>query len=195
IRESQAKLRLLEVGPRPEELREQRYRVERAKEWSDLAEKDLDRARKALAEDLKRLDEDITQRRIELNHAPEVLARRGRLAGTGAVGGEEQSEVEKQVQVIRAQEQQARARKRAREALGTREEEGELARRRKELADAQATLTLMEAGTRPEEIEAERARLARLQGGARYLERQQGKLRGCGPVSGLGAHPRLGGNG
>jgi putative peptide zinc metalloprotease protein len=191
IRESQAKLRLLEVGPRPEELREQRYRVERAKEWSDLAEKDLDRARKALAEDLKRLDEDITQRRIEEKHAREVLARRGRLVGTGAVGGEEQEEVEKRVQLLRAQEQQARARKRAREALGTREEEAELAKRRKELADAQATLTLMEAGTRPEEIEAERARLARLQEETRYLEGLQGKLSVCCPVSGLVTTPRL----
>src|SRR5438093_934293 len=55
LRESRAKLRLLEVGPRPEEVREQRYRVERAKEWRDLAEKDLALARKALTEDLKRL--------------------------------------------------------------------------------------------------------------------------------------------
>ena len=39
---------------------EQGYRVERAKEWSDLAAKDLERARKALVEDMKRLEEDIT---------------------------------------------------------------------------------------------------------------------------------------
>src|SRR5262249_28632171 len=118
----------------------------------------------------------------------------GRLAGTGAVGGEEQEEIEKRVQLIRAQEQQACARKRAREALGTREEEGELAKRRKELADAQATLTLMEAGRRPEGGEAggaERARLARLQEETRYLERQQGKLSVCCPVSGLVTTPRL----
>src|SRR5262249_36611264 len=82
IRESQAKLRLLEVGPRLEEVREQRYRVERAKEWHDLAEKDLARARKAFTEDLKRLDEDITQRRVERDHAREVQARRDKLAGT-----------------------------------------------------------------------------------------------------------------
>src|SRR5437763_2450508 len=98
LRESQAKLRLLEVGPRPEELREQRYRVERAKAWRDLADKDLDRARKVLTEDLKRLDEDVAQRRIELKHARELQERRQRLAGTGAVGTEEAREVEKQVQ-------------------------------------------------------------------------------------------------
>jgi multidrug resistance efflux pump len=191
LRESQAKLRLLEVGPRPEEVREQGYRVERAKEWRDLAEKDLDRARKALKEDLKRLDEDIGQRRIELQHAREVLARRERLVGTGAVGAEERGEVEKRVQLVRAQEEQALARKRAREALGTREEEAELAKRQKELADAQATLTLLEAGTRPEEIEAERARLARLQEEGRYLEEIKGKLSVYCPVSGLVMTPRL----
>src|SRR5262249_15781609 len=103
IRESRAKLRLLEGGPRPEEVREQRYRVERGKEWHDLAEKDLARAQKALTEDLKRLDEDITQRRVERDHARDVRARRDKLAGTGAVGTEERAEAEKQVHLTEAQ--------------------------------------------------------------------------------------------
>src|SRR5262249_32946539 len=118
LRESQAKLRLLEVGPRPEELREQGYRVERAREGRDLAEKDLARVRKALAEELKRLEEDITQRRIERDHAREIKARRDRLAGTGGVGAEEREAVEKQVLLAEAQYEQAHARKRTREVLG-----------------------------------------------------------------------------
>ena len=48
--------------------------------------------------------------------------------------------------------------------------EAELARREKDLADEQATLTLLEAGTRPDEIEAARACLLRLHEEAQYLE-------------------------
>src|SRR5262249_19287599 len=71
------------------------------------------------------------------------------------------------------------------------EAEGELARRDKELADAQAALILLEAGTRPEEVEAERSRLARLQEGARYLETLQARLQVYCPVSGLVMTPAL----
>ena len=39
--ESQAKLRLLEVGPRPLEVEERRRRVVRAEAWRDLAGQDL----------------------------------------------------------------------------------------------------------------------------------------------------------
>ena len=57
-----------------------------------------------------------------------------------------------------------------REAIAGLDAEAELARREKDLADGQATLTLLEAGSRPEQIEAERAALARLEEEARYLE-------------------------
>jgi len=52
--------------------------------------------------------------------------------------------------------EQARAEKRPDEAKGTGEAEMELAHREQELATAWAALTLLEAGTRPEEIEAEK---------------------------------------
>jgi multidrug efflux pump subunit AcrA (membrane-fusion protein) len=58
--------------------------------------------------------------------------------------------------------EQARAQKRAREEAGVQETEAEFARRDRELADERAKLALLTAGSRPEEVEAERARLARL---------------------------------
>src|SRR5262249_50805056 len=63
IRETQAQLRLLEIGPRPEKVLEQRHRVERAEKWRDLAEQDLRRARTALQKDVERLDKQIAQYR------------------------------------------------------------------------------------------------------------------------------------
>ena len=66
-----------------------------------------------------------------------------------------------------------------------------LGRRDKELADAQATLTLLEAGTRPEAVQAEQARLARLREEVRYLEGLTGKVRVVSPVAGVVTTPRL----
>jgi multidrug resistance efflux pump len=87
--------------------------------------------------------------------------------------------------------EQAQALQRARQALGAQEAEAECSRRARELADTQATLSLLEAGTRPEEIEAERARLARLQEEARYLQGVQGRLAVHSPVAGVVTTPRL----
>jgi len=78
-----------------------------------------------------------------------------------------------------------------RRAQGTHDTERELTRHEKDLAEARATLTLMEAGTRPEEIDAERARLARLSEEARYLEGVQSRRIICSPVSGQVTTPRL----
>src|SRR5207253_11201400 len=65
FRSVQAKLYLLELGPRPEEVAENRHKVQRAKEWCELAQKDLDHARQALHDDLVRLDDLIKQQRSE----------------------------------------------------------------------------------------------------------------------------------
>jgi putative peptide zinc metalloprotease protein len=191
VREVAAHLRLLEAGPRPEEVAEQRGRVQRAQVWRDLAEQDLARARNVLREELAFLGGLITQWRAEQDYNQEVQKQYARLVGRQAVSMKEFQEAEKQVQVSGSKQQQAQAQQRARQEQGTQAYEAELARREKELADAQSTLRLLEAGTRPEEIEAEQARLARLREEVLYLEGQQAKLQVCSPVVGLITTPRL----
>jgi multidrug resistance efflux pump len=197
VREGQARLHLLEAGPRYEEILEQRRRVERAREWCDLAEKDLGKARQALGEELARLDKQIAQYHAEVKPAHEALARARALRGQRAHSPEQVEEAERKYEVAQAQLAQAQSQKRHRQALGTREAiagldaEAELARRQKDLADAQATLNLLEAGSRPEEIEAERARLARLQEEERYLEGLKGKLLVHSPAGGVITTARL----
>jgi multidrug efflux pump subunit AcrA (membrane-fusion protein) len=191
VREVRARLRLLEIGPRYEELVEQRRRVERAVAWRDLARQDLARARQALQEELKRLDEQIAQYRAELDAAQDALSRAHKLRPGGSLSEEAFAEAERRCKVCKAQARQAQAQKKARQALATQEAETELARRDKELADARATLTLLEAGTRPQEIEAERARLARLQEEERYLKGVPARLAVHSPVAGLIITPRL----
>jgi len=170
IRESGARLRLLEQGPRPEEVAEQRTRLERAKAWRDLAAQDLERSRRALREELNQLAEAVAQARAEHENALEALDRARALVGRSALSREEFREAEKKRQVCQSRLREAEARGRAREAGGTLAAEAELASREQRLAEARSTLTLMEFGTRPEEIDAERARLTRLEEEARYLE-------------------------
>jgi multidrug resistance efflux pump len=69
--------------------------------------------------------------------------------------------------------------------------EAELARREKELADTQATLLLLEAGSRTEDVEAERARLARLHEEQKHLVEKKEKQVIVAPSSGLVTTPRL----
>jgi multidrug efflux pump subunit AcrA (membrane-fusion protein) len=191
VREVEARVRLLEAGPRYEEVTEQRRRVERAESWRDLARQDLGRARLVLAEDLKRLEEQCAQCQIELATAQDSLARASKVQARGGTSAEELADADRKCKVCKAQAEQAHALKKSRQTLGTQEAESELARRDKELADARAALTLLEAGTRPEEIEAEKARRARLQEEVRSLENVQTRLTVFSPAAGFITTPRL----
>jgi putative peptide zinc metalloprotease protein len=191
VREIRARLRLLEVGPRPEEVAEQRQRVERARAWRDLAQQDLRRTRQALEEELARLDKQVLQCRAELEAAQDALKRRQVLLDKQTISAEDYQEAKGRQQVCQARLEQAQAEKRARQAKGTLEAEAELARREKELADAGAVLRLLKAGSRAEEIEAEQARLARLGEEVRHLEQWRQKQAVTTPVPGLVTTPRL----
>jgi multidrug efflux pump subunit AcrA (membrane-fusion protein) len=191
VLESQARLQLLEVGPRYEEVQEQRRRVARTETWREQARVDLTNARQALEHDLARLDSQIKEYRAELAFAEEALQRSAKLVNQRSVSEVQHHEAEKNVSVVRSQLEQAEAQKKSRRALGTNEPERELTRNEKELAEARAALVLMEAGTRPEEIAAERARLARLDEEVRYLETLEPKLLVASPVAGLVTTPRL----
>jgi multidrug resistance efflux pump len=190
VREAEAKLRLLEAGPRLEEVVEQRRRVERAKAWHDLGREDLTRLHQVCEKELTRLEKQIAQHQAEVIAAKEAACRGRSLLGQ-AISAEEYQKLGLRSQVCQAQLEQAQAEKQARQAKGTGEGETEVARRERELADVQGTLSLLEAGPRSEEVEAERARLARLREEAAYLEQVEGKLPVYSPVLGFVTTPRL----
>jgi multidrug efflux pump subunit AcrA (membrane-fusion protein) len=191
LREAGARLRLLEAGTRYEELAEQRQRVDRAHAWRDLAGRDLERIRKAHAEELSRLEKQSAARTAELEQARLALERTRKLVGQGAASPQEHDEAEARCRVCQALRDQAEAERRACGARGTLEAETEVARRDKELADARGALALLEAGTRPETVEAEQAHLARLREEAGYLQALEQKLAiGC-PVGGIVVTTRL----
>jgi multidrug resistance efflux pump len=183
--EVQAKLRLLEIGPRPEEVAEQRQRVARAQAWRDLAEQDLRRTRRAHAEDLDRFAKQVVAAGAEVDVARDSFQRAQGLASRKALPEEQLREAEGKYRVSQARLAEDQAAQRAHQAKGTLEAEAELARRAKELADAQAAFRLLEAGTRPQDIQAEQARLARLREEVRHLEGQRQRQAVASPVAGL----------
>jgi multidrug resistance efflux pump len=191
LNEARARLRLLEIGARPEEVAEQRQRVERAREWRDLAQRDLRRNHLAFESDLDQIGTQIAARSAEMEVARDAYRRSKLLVGRGAIAQEQIFEDEGKHRVSQARLAEAQAAKRALEAKGTLEAEAELARRDKELAEAQAVLRLLEAGTRPEEVEAARARLASLQEELNHLEEQRRKQDVFSPISGMVITPRL----
>ncbi|HEV8603805.1 MAG TPA: efflux RND transporter periplasmic adaptor subunit [Tepidisphaeraceae bacterium] len=180
IEEADAKLDLLRVGARHEELLEAHRRVQRQTEWRDLAEQDLVRARAALKLELKQLDELIRKDQIELKFTLETFNGYGEAFRRNAVSQQEYNEVEKNFHVCEAVLEEHRAKQKERVEMGTTLFEAEVARRAQQLADAKSTLVLLEAGTRPEEITAQRARLNSLREELKYLEQLQEKspLRG-----------------
>lgn len=189
--ESAAKLRLLEVGPRPEVVGEQRLRVDRTRVWRDLARQDLGRTRQALKAELAEIEAQVRQFRAESDRAAEALRRDRTLMNRQALQADQFRETEKTWKVTSAQLVQAEARLRAREAEGALKAEAELARRDTEAAEAEATLRLLEAGSRLEEIDAEKARHSRIEEEIRFLEGQRSRLSVSSPVSGVIVTPRL----
>jgi multidrug resistance efflux pump len=189
--EARARLRLLEIGPRPEEVAEHRQRVERARAWRDLAQDDLKRARRAFGGELDRLEKQAAARRAERDAAADRYRRARALGDRRAIAVEELREAEGKYRVGQAHLAEAEAARRALQARGTLEAEAEVVRRDKELADGRAALRLLEAGSRAEEIEAQRARLAGLQAELEYLDERRRKQDIFSPMLGLVVTPRL----
>ena len=191
IAESEANLRRLNCGPRHEEIVDQKERIQRAIAWRDLAKSDLEKARKRMSEEIASLSISIEKAGADLKYATTTLAQMQTLFDRGGLAGQQLLRYKKSQQDATLDVSKAEAAKRARLAEGVISYESELARRQKDLADAKATLTLLEAGSRTEDIDAEQARLRRLQEELRHLNEQQEKQYVHCPVGGTVITPRF----
>jgi putative peptide zinc metalloprotease protein len=191
VRETEAQLQLLKTGTRQEEIDDAQQRVARATEWRDLAANDLARSRKAVEKGLIRLDQKMVEVQASLKQAIEDVRRWKALYLRRVVTEQQLHEAQTAYKVAKAQLAQVRNEKAAQEGVGTLKAEEELARREKELDEAKAALTLLEAGSRKEEIEAAEASLARQKEDLAFLEEQQEKLPLHSQVDGLITTPHL----
>lgn len=191
IAESEAILKKLNLGSRQEIIEEQAARVERAMHWQSLAESDLEKARISLNEELATFDHRIAQAKTELEYQRTILEQAQQLHDSGGLAGRQLLVQKKLASEALSALNQVQAQKRARQASGVLSFESELARREKELADARSELHLLEIGTRPEEIEAEEAKLRRLNEELTHLSKQEKLQEIICPVKGTVITPRL----
>lgn len=176
VTESEAQLELLRTGATQEELDDARDRVTRNIEWCDLAQTDLERSREAFEKNLVRLDQKKSQVNAQLKQARETALKWKELYEKHALSEQQFHEAVTAYRMSKAELAQVGSEKAALKSTGTLKAEEELARREKELAEAKATLLLLEAGTREEEIAAAEASLARQRAELAFLEEQQSKL-------------------
>jgi multidrug efflux pump subunit AcrA (membrane-fusion protein) len=170
-----AKLKLLQVGARHEEVLEAHRNVQRLAEWRDLAEQDLDRARLALKSEIRQLDELLRQDRIEIEYARVTLLRTKDAFDRNAMSQQEYDDAKKKYECAEVLIEQHKAQQQQKKEIGTTIFEAELARRQRQLADGKSVLTLLEAGSRPEEIAAHQAVLNSLREELKYLEQLREK--------------------
>ncbi len=184
IAESEAILRRLKCGPRLEEMEDQKERIERATRWRDLANSDLEKARQSFAQEMASLQLSIDKANALVEYQGVILEQMQTLHDRGGLAGQQLLSYKKKHQDALLSAHQAEADKQAREAEGLISYDRELAQREKDLADAKAALTLLEAGSRTEDIDAEQARLRRLQEELNHFLRQEEKQTVVCPVGG-----------
>ncbi len=191
LTESEAVLRKLRTGQRPEEITDHRERVKRLESWCELGHLELERASSQLEQELISLDQRIAQADAELQSAQIAYQQSEQLYRSGALAGAELRADKTRLTVLQSQVRQAEALKKAREAEGVRLAQTELSRREQELAEVKSKLVLVSAGTRPEEIAAEDARRDRIAKELAYLEERRGRLIVRAPVDGVVASSRI----
>lgn len=191
VRETEARLTLLKRGARQEELDDARQRVQRAEAWRDLARTDLERSQKAVEKRLIRLDQMIVEAEAALKQAKEDVERWKELHQQKVVTEQQFHEAQTRREVAQARLAQVQSEKSAQEDIGALAAEAELARREKELQEAEAALTLLEAGSRQEEIDAAEASLARQKEELAFLEQQQQRLPLYSQVDGVITTPHV----
>ena len=194
--EIRAKLKMLRAGPRAEERRVVIQNLETAETRREYARRRLDEAERMQAARLARVKADITVAEERLRYARNDLERSRVLFDGGLVSRRQLEESQERTAVGDKELAAARA-ELAAVSAGDLSLTGDLAGFRKEVAvaqneaeEARAKLRLLEAGSRPEEIEGAEATLARLTSQRSHLEEQLGLVSVRSAVAGVVTTPK-----
>ena len=176
LAEVDAILARLEAGPRQEELLAQRARVREIEHWYAAGQEELEQARLAHRQNLLVLEHRLRSAQAAVDFARQSYRRAEDLYRQGALAGVQLQALRMDILTAESRVAQEQAALKARKATGVRSKEAEILRRRQELEDARRRLALLEAGSRPEDIQAERARRQRIAHQLEYLLQQQERL-------------------
>jgi len=172
ISEKHAKLRLLQAGPRREEIALAQDGLATAQTRLEHARKRYTEAQHMHAERVIRLTTTVEKATERLSYAQRFLDMFKELSGRELVALKQVLEAEETVAVRTKEHQEAQAELKMAQADDLAEPRKALAVAEKEEQEAQARLTLLRAGTRSEDIEAAEAEIARLKSQRRYLLEQ-----------------------
>ena len=191
LSQSRATLSKLETGPRKEEIQVLERRAQLFQKWKDLGTDELESSLSALAFQLQSLEEKSLQVKLQIELAEMVLIKTEELNKKGAVAGSQLLVEKSQLAVLRSQLAETESLYASKKADGVRLSTSELARRQQQLSDAEAELSLLKLGSRPEEIEAERSRYRKLDEEFNFLKQQREQLVVRSTASGIVSAPRL----
>jgi multidrug resistance efflux pump len=191
VQEKQAKLRMLKIGPRPEEIDVTRKVLVTGKTRQEQASKRYDEAIKLRAERQIRAEATVEKSKERVRYAQQSVERLKPLYEKGFIARKELDEVEEQLTVKgrELEEAQASLNQVRFDDLG--EFQKDLAVTGKELDESQGRLSVLLAGSRKEEIEATEAEVGRLIAQRQLLEEQLRLIRVVSPHAGVVTTPRM----
>jgi putative peptide zinc metalloprotease protein len=190
ISEKQAKLRLLKVGPRREEIALAQDALATAQTRLEHARKRYSEADRMHAEQVVRLTASVEKANERLSFAQRFLDMFKELSGKELVALKQVLEAQETVAVRTKELQEVQAELQMALANDLAEPRKALAVAEKEEQEAQARLTLLRAGSRIEDIEAVEAEIARLTSQRHYLLLQLELGSVASPIAGVITTPR-----
>jgi putative peptide zinc metalloprotease protein len=185
IKEKQAKLRMLELGPRPEEVelaRKARVTVETRQEQ---ARKRYAEAGRLRAERQAGAETTAQKGKERVKYAQQSFERLKTLFEKGLISRKELEETEEQMTVRGREVEEAQASLKEVLADDLADFEKEMAVTEKELDEADGRLSVLLAGSRTEEIEATKAEIARLEAQQQLVGERLRLLRIVSPHTGV----------
>ncbi len=185
MNEKRAKLKMLQVGPRREEIDLVKKQLETAETAQEHASKRYEEAKRMHAERLSRAKSGEEMAEERLKYAKTSRERAKSLFQEGLTSKKEVEEAEEQVAIWGKELEEARAEHEIIVSDELAEFRGSLAVAEKELEEARSKLRMLLAGSRPEEIESTEAEVARLEVQRHYLQEQLWRLRVVSPVAGV----------
>lgn len=191
LSQSRANLAKLEAGPRQEEIAILENRVRQLSDWSELGKKELVSSETALSFQLRSIEEQSKQVKLQIELAETVLVKTQDLFSKGAVAGSQLVVEKSQLAVLKSQLAGTESEYAHRKEEGVRAATAELARREQDLTSIESQLKLLKLGYRIEEIEMEKARYAKLDEEYSYLKQQRDQLMVRSTAAGVVSAPRL----
>ena len=191
IGEKQAKLKMLVAGPRPEEIALARDAVVTATTRVDHARNRYAEAGRMRVERLSRSETSIEKARERVAYAQRLLDMHQTLFQRQLIALKQLIEAEESAAVRKKELEEAQAELKLVLADDLAEPRKALAVAEKELLESAARLNILLAGSRPEEIEATRAEVARLETERRHRAEQLQFATVLSPIAGVVTTPKL----